>query len=74
MKFIYLALLVCEISEFVLATKFISKEFADIDFTKYNYDQISPENIWTNKLAEKIGVVNITAEIYEDVIYSQRIP
>jgi hypothetical protein len=55
----------------VFAEKFILPQFHEINKDVHPYDDITSEDIWHYQVADKMGVVNITPEIYQSQIYNQ---
>jgi hypothetical protein len=67
---IKMLVLVACFARITLANKFILPQFREINKERHPYEDITSEDIWQYKVADQMGVVNITPEIYQSQIYN----
>ena len=53
-------------------TMFNMKEFETIDNDIHSYESIVDEDIWKYKVADEMGVRNLTAEMYMEEVYPMK--
>ena len=62
----FLACLLACLAEGKGRTKFVMEEFREIDMDRHLYETIVDEDIWVYDVVTKIGVLNLTAELYTE--------
>ena len=48
------------------------EEYARIDPNVHNYQEIMPEDVWQYNVVQKMGVQNLTAELYMEKVYNMK--
>ena len=64
-----MVLLLSPVSTRRKTTEFTMEEYASFDPVVYNYEEIVNEDIWDYKVVQKMGVIELTADLYTERVY-----